>query len=170
MEMKEEKAQEKAEKCHLFSLFLGKRSLKCWKRWFQPADGWFAPVSLSKSLTGKGRGAFIVMWPRWVLDTVRPCAGLVHDTYTWRGPAQTPIKHNTKIWTKFAHSRFFAKIFAHLVKRLDTPGLRLCPILYRPFKFWTSTLENKMVSICPLFKWLGCPVLKWHSKTRPFGI
>ena len=27
-----------------------------------------------------------------------------------------------------------------------------------------------MVSICPLFKCLGCLVFKWHLKTRPFGI
>ena len=25
-------------------------------------------------------------------------------------------------------------------------------------------------NICPLFKWLGCTVFKWNSKTRPFGI
>ena len=27
-----------------------------------------------------------------------------------------------------------------------------------------------MASICPSFKWSGCPVFKWHSKTRPFDI
>ena len=27
-----------------------------------------------------------------------------------------------------------------------------------------------MASICLVFKWLGCLVFKWHSKTRPFGI
>ena len=27
-----------------------------------------------------------------------------------------------------------------------------------------------MVSICQVFKWLGCPVFKRHSNTRPFGI
>ena len=27
-----------------------------------------------------------------------------------------------------------------------------------------------MGSICPVLKWLGCPVFKWHSKTIPFGM
>ena len=27
-----------------------------------------------------------------------------------------------------------------------------------------------MESICPVFKWLGCRVFKWHLKTRPFSI
>ena len=27
-----------------------------------------------------------------------------------------------------------------------------------------------MASICTVFKWLGCLLFKWHSKTRPFGI
>ena len=27
-----------------------------------------------------------------------------------------------------------------------------------------------MVPICTVFKWLGCLVFKWHSKTRPFRI
>ena len=39
------------------------------------------------------------------------------------GPSLNPHKTSQKIWTIIAHSRFFAKIFAHLFKRLDTPGL-----------------------------------------------
>ena len=27
-----------------------------------------------------------------------------------------------------------------------------------------------MASICSEFNWLCCPLFKWHSKTRPFGI
>ena len=27
-----------------------------------------------------------------------------------------------------------------------------------------------MAFICLILKWLGCPVFKWHLKTRPFGI
>ena len=27
-----------------------------------------------------------------------------------------------------------------------------------------------MVSTCPVSKWLGCLVFKWHSTTGPFGI
>ena len=27
-----------------------------------------------------------------------------------------------------------------------------------------------MRSICPVFKWLGCPVIKWHSNTGTLGI
>ena len=27
-----------------------------------------------------------------------------------------------------------------------------------------------MASICPVFKWLGCPEFKWHLKTKSFGI
>ena len=27
-----------------------------------------------------------------------------------------------------------------------------------------------MASICTVYKWLGCPVFKWHLKTRLFGI
>ena len=40
----------------------------------------------------------------------------------------------------------------------------------RPFKYRTSTKEKKMACICSVFKWLGCPVFKWHLKTRPFGV
>ena len=41
----------------------------------------------------------------------------------------------------------------------------VCALSYaldQQFEYWTSTNENKMVSICPVFK--------WHSNTRPFGI
>ena len=31
-------------------------------------------------------------------------------------------------------------------------------------------IENKMASICPVFKWLGCLIFKWHLNTRPFSI
>ena len=34
----------------------------------------------------------------------------------------------------------------------------------RQFEYQTSTLENKMVSICLVFKWSGYPIFKWHSK------
>ena len=40
----------------------------------------------------------------------------------------------------------------------------------RIVKYLTSTWENKMASICPVLKWLGCPVFKWYSNTWPFGI
>ena len=43
-------------------------------------------------------------------------------------------------------------------------------VLDPPFKYQISISEKKMASICPVFKWLGCLVFKWHSKTRPFGI
>ena len=39
------------------------------------------------------------------------------------GPVLSPHKTSQKIWTIIAHSRFFAKFFAHLAKRLDTPVL-----------------------------------------------
>ena len=32
----------------------------------------------------------------------------------------------------------------------------------------TVPVENN-ISICTIFKWLGCLVFKWHSKTRPFS-
>ena len=32
---------------------------------------------------------------------------------------------------------------------------------------WTSSWENKMASICLVFKWSGYPVFKWHLKTSP---
>ena len=43
-------------------------------------------------------------------------------------------------------------------------------VLNQPFEYWTSTQENKMASICPEFKCLGCLVFKWHLNTGPFGI
>ena len=38
-------------------------------------------------------------------------------------------------------------------------------VLDQKFKSRTTTYENKMASIFPVFKWLGCPVFKWHLKT-----
>ena len=35
-------------------------------------------------------------------------------------------------------------------------------VLDQPFEYWTN--------ICLVFKRLGCPVFKWHLKTRSFGI
>ena len=32
-----------------------------------------------------------------------------------------------------------------------------------------NDLPGQVASICPVFKWLSCPV-KWHSKTGPFGV
>ena len=45
------------------------------------------------------------------------------------GPGPNPHKTAHKIWTIIGHSRFFAKTFAHLVKRLDTPGLEYSWVL-----------------------------------------
>ena len=50
--------------------------------------------------------------------------------------------------------------------------VHLCAMSYKldqSFEYWTSTKENKMASICPVFNWLGCPVFKWHSNTVTFG-
>ena len=50
----------------------------------------------------------------------------------------------------------------------------VCFVLCTRLTIWIpdqySTWENKMASICLVFKWSGCPVYKWHLNTRPFGI
>ena len=54
--------------------------------------------------------------------------------------------------------------------------VHLCAMSYvldRPFKYWASTLKNKMASIFPVFKWPGCQVFKWHLTIQipnKFGI
>ena len=55
--------------------------------------------------------------------------------------------------------------------RFQMVGLcAMCYVLKWPFQYWTSTLENKIVSICPVFKWSACLVFLWHSNIGPFGI
>ena len=43
-------------------------------------------------------------------------------------------------------------------------------VLDQHSEYWTITYENKMASICPVFKRLGFTELKWHQNNRPFGI
>ena len=46
------------------------------------------------------------------------------DFYKYKpDPGLNPRKTSQKIWTIITHSRFSAIIFAHLIKKLDTPGL-----------------------------------------------
>ena len=69
----------------------------------------------------------------------------------------------------FEKQTFYSSNF----KWLGIQMVSLCNISYvldRPFKYQTNTEETKTASICPVFKWLGCLLFKWHADTTPFSI
>ena len=63
------------------------------------------------------------------------------------GPGLNPHKTSKKIWTIIAHSKFFVKIFAHLIKRSDTHDIENTWDIWNNFIFYGLLFDSVQLGV-----------------------